>query len=177
MRGEDLVPELSAQPPPGSPPHARGRPAGEHPRNRAHGITPACAGKTSSGVLTGTSPWDHPRMRGEDRWLILARRVLSGSPPHARGRLTRITGNNPLTRITPACAGKTSPTPRGRAAGSDHPRMRGEDSDRPTSPGLHGGSPPHARGRLKGTGWRARARGITPACAGKTAWRPPPNRR
>ena len=72
------------------------------------------------------------------------------------------------TRITPACAGKTSAPPSFALYRQDHPRMRGEDPARRRIrvPGV--GSPPHARGRLAGLRGHDRKVGITPACAGKT---------
>ena len=107
MRGEDeaVINTIVARPE--SPPHARGRPKFVDDDGKDVGITPACAGKTST---------SHTRsVRGR------------GSPPHARGR--RLVGPHHARtrRITPACAGKT---PGGRFEGCvdwDHPRMRGED--------------------------------------------------
>ena len=46
--------------------------------------------------------------------------------------------------------------------------MRGEDGVRGQRRPLHGGSPPHARGRPGRRRFPARSRRITPACAGKT---------
>ena len=71
-------------------------------------------------------------------------------------------------RITPACAGKTCPKCVFRAIMGDHPRMRGEDLCGYYVAVHCGGSPPHARGRLKHFIGRDPAFGITPACAGKT---------
>ena len=107
-------------------------------------------------------------MRGEDNHKKLCRCDKGGSPPHARGRLKLEVTKDPITRITPACAGKT-PFGVSRYGGmQDHPRMRGEDFARSTIASSRSGSPPHARGRQTmsfnlGTAWR-----ITPACAGKT---------
>ena len=55
-------------------------------RLKAHGITPACAGKTQNFISILCTARDHPRMRGEDMldaWGIFK---FGGSPPHARGR-------------------------------------------------------------------------------------------
>ena len=46
MRGEDFLPEGGDRPGLGSPPHARGRPAGYPGVTVQQRITPACAGKT-----------------------------------------------------------------------------------------------------------------------------------
>ena len=111
-------------------------------------ITPACAGKTREGLPGLRRAADHPRMRGEDMTHLTEATKTSGSPPHARGRLSH--SSSVMYRD------------------ADHPRMRGEDLAR--SPDCCGlvGSPPHARGRPLGdVAQRAYAR-ITPACAGKT---------
>ena len=51
---------------------------------------------------------------------------------------------------------------------ADHPRMRGEDVSKRRTNRIDQGSPPHARGRRGLVLTAPRARGITPACAGKT---------
>ena len=66
MRGEDIFPPRTLIFPLGSPPHARGRQGLMPGGYSCSGITPACAGKTSSAATLRTSPGDHPRMRGED---------------------------------------------------------------------------------------------------------------
>ena len=107
MRGEDLAhmtyPSIGL----GSPPHARGRHDGNEVRHAGKRITPACAGKTRRVVLPRIHNRDHPRMRGEDRSRRLPGSRRAGSPPHARGRLSR------------SISWRDFPT--------DHPRMRGED--------------------------------------------------
>ena len=96
-------------------------------------------------------------MRGEDQNQYRFESEFPGSPPHARGR----PGRAPLPR--PALdAASPGPLP-------DHPRMRGEDRSAPREMRSRDGSPPHARGRRSGLALHARANGITPACAGKTA--------
>ena len=107
-------------------------------------------------------------MRGEDAELLASDNLVTGSPPHARGR-RRLRADIVLeVRITPACAGKTHPFSLGTRHLTDHPRMRGEDTHGSSGVPEPDGSPPHARGR------RSERRGvklgvrITPACAGKT---------
>ena len=170
MRGEDAKLPGFAAIIRGSPPHARGRQVVNDTTGEVSGITPACAGKTSTRRLAKLQTQDHPRMRGEDFELMQEQYDVegitpacagktcnpltggswsSGSPPHARGRRG---GNLPRrlrAGITPACAGKTWQRSNAHASVRDHPRMRGED----------------VFGRN-----RARPRdGITPACAGKTS--------
>ena len=107
-------------------------------------------------------------MRGEDPARPDHRRRNGGSPPHARGRRTRRTGKANRTRITPACAGKTSVCIRVEIFTGDHPRMRGEDLSRRSIISSKWGSPPHARGRRRAGHFSASNERITPACAGKT---------
>ena len=108
MRGEDPVVRESDSPSAGSPPHARGRLEGDHLIVRYTRITPACAGKTMRRTSRSTLRRDHPRMRGEDLSVAQTTKSVSGSPPHARGRLRRRERRIRARRITPACAGKTA---------------------------------------------------------------------
>ena len=107
-------------------------------------------------------------MRGEDIDPDNDDMHVSGSPPHARGRLGRFLNDVEDVGITPACAGKTEAEPLRAHRSQDHPRMRGEDGTRGTRGRRRCGSPPHARGRPIRLGCAARRRRITPACAGKT---------
>ena len=66
-------------------------------------------------------------MRGEDMTGRVLTRSVSGSPPHARGRLRSMNRLRSSFRITPACAGKTSTALSVMRLATDHPRMRGED--------------------------------------------------
>ena len=168
MRGEDVGPFGHDHFPFGSPPHARGRPPMKRIPYGGSGITPACAGKTATAVLVRTGPGDHPRMRGEDCGGRLAGTVVRGSPPHARGRPSKISAISTRSGITPACAGKTADDQRVEVALGDHPRMRGEDANTNKSDAAFTGSPPHARGRPHYNPRLALSGRITPACAGKT---------
>ena len=107
-------------------------------------------------------------MRGEDSSPAKSSVALNGSPPHARGRQQLALCASPPSRITPACAGKTSSAPPLLACIWDHPRMRGEDLGLDGSHRLLYGSPPHARGRHPVPFDRVPLARITPACAGKT---------
>ena len=73
--------------------------------------------------------------------------VCSGSPPHARGKLTKQLYEG---------------------LEADHPRMRGENRLKRPRPRWKEGSPPHARGKPWRSEKQVRPAGITPACAGKT---------
>ena len=66
MRGEDVFLQDLIRLLGGSPPHARGGPRSTAGGGGAKGITPACAGRTSTARCSCRCPSDHPRMRGED---------------------------------------------------------------------------------------------------------------
>ena len=157
MRGEDDRVIAGLERVQGSPPHARGRRTLSIPSPRRPGITPACAGKTRRAVCDYIDVPDHPRMRGEDDEMLSTQKIKLGSPPHARGRRPGFERKALMQGITPACAGKTAVQTGSKSRSKDHPRMRGEDVRDPHKLGECEGSPPHARGRLKGTCWRARA--------------------
>ena len=189
MRGEDILCHREDRNYAGSPPHARGRRHADASDLTRPGITPACAGKTTSFERSRGRHTDHPRMRGEDSHPAQHPRCPDGSPPHARGRRSRSARRRRPSRITPACAGKTlypAHGPRNRTGSPPHARGRRPypqtsisgsritpacagktiGSRLPDIPAV--GSPPHARGRLNAVDRSPRVIGITPACAGKT---------
>ena len=90
MRGEDEDTVLYRNMEAGSPPHARGRLLRGVLSDVGGGITPACAGKTPPPPGQTSQEQDHPRMRGEDASMFCIDAELLGSPPHARGRLQRL---------------------------------------------------------------------------------------
>ena len=106
-------------------------------------------------------------MCGEKGLPTLRYSPQSGSPPHVRGKEQQLTNAADQVRITPAYAGKSTPTAGRFGQCRDHPRTCGEKGQRP----LHGryplGSPPHMRGKVLQNGVLAFEFGITPACAGK----------
>ena len=109
LRGEDFLSGSAWKLIYGSPPLARGRQRGPRDCCDRPGLTPACAGKTDTNSEGGKQNGAHPRLRGEDN---APRRLLQGprgSPPLARGRLRADGTVMPYFRLTPACAGKTSP--------------------------------------------------------------------
>ena len=171
MRGEDTNACCAFRSTIGSPPHARGRLGPELLDNAKWGITPACAGKTTTGSSVIKSPQDHPRMRGEDCRQVSVYHGFGGSPPHARGRLLVLLVEGAVLGITPACAGKTRAASAIFRPRTDHPRMRGEDGTNTALPANPSGSPPHARGRRRDPRRDRCPGGITPACAGKTQGR------
>ena len=168
MRGEKMVKKLNHQAILGSPPHARGKGAVDVPSDWCRGITPACAGKSSTDRCVPVVLWDHPRMRGEKQRPERPATAAQGSPPHARGKAVIPAADDSGLGITPACAGKSVYCSIVKAWHWDHPRMRGEKLMFSIAHTARLGSPPHARGKDGGWGRRDRPPGITPACAGKS---------
>ena len=70
----------------GSPPRVRGKGTRMAGEPKLHGITPACAGKSTTSSSWQTRFWDHPRVCGEKlygKWDIFEGQ---GSPPRVRGK-------------------------------------------------------------------------------------------
>ena len=95
------------------------------------------------------------------------RRLPLRSPPRMRGKAKNRCRSCPLTRITPACAGKRAASLAEITSLWDHPRVCGEKRCGENLLNIAPGSPPRMRG--KGPDDRAHplVPGITPACAGK----------
>ena len=151
------------------------------------GITPAYAGKSFLRSFSQSRSGDHPRVCGEKLIKGLVHPIWMGSPPRMRGKAPAPRSSFRGSRITPACAGKSSvrqrvllslwdhPACAGKrqalakalSRSRDHPRMCGEkESARPARPAAWG-SPPRMRGKVKSLGFRCLLNGITPAYAGK----------
>ena len=75
----------------------------ESPEDR---ITPACAGRSDSGVLGDAIEVDHPRVCGEKCPTTGWSPSSSGSPPRVRGEAPVPLNFESGGRITPACAGR-----------------------------------------------------------------------
>ncbi len=132
------------------------------------GITPACAGKSLISRLVDGGVKDHPRMCGEKPLNVVFAVVLTGSPPHVRGKGDCYCAFEFPAGITPACAGKSPPPSPPLKESGDHPRMCGEKLRLTGLKCSSRGSPPHVRGKVPKGALRGCAPGITPACAGKS---------
>ena len=151
-----------------TPPLTRGRLLWRGEITDYEGNTPAYAGKTDPQGKTCRRDWKHPRLRGEDRQ---ARRILEWqmeTPPLTRGRPSCAARAHRPDRNTPAYAGKTGRHEDDRAPARKHPRLRGEDPEAGEERGGLLETPPLTRGRLRVLRAHRRARGNTPAYAGKT---------
>ena len=152
----------------GSPPRVRGKLITGSLKRCAAGITPACAGKTERATRAGFRKKDHPRVCGENPDGNWSKRPLAGSPPRVRGKRCQCGAAFRTSRITPACAGKTSAAWLAGLEDQDHPRVCGENMRSPSQYAQLIGSPPRVRGKRAEAAHEVVKLGITPACAGKT---------
>ena len=133
-----------------------------------YGITPACAGTTTSFSEYILANRDHPRMCGDHLTFSKHLQSLQGSPPHVRGPRYEHLKDGEEYGITPACAGTTCYQYTNYNRYWDHPRMCGDHVNCQLTVFTPAGSPPHVRGphyyHIIFCYWR----GITPACAGTT---------
>ena len=146
----------------------RGKPFGFHPQKSQRRITPAGAGKTARKVHGTSCIKDHPRRCGENARTAQDMRLWTGSPPQVRGKPPRCRRKSPMTRITPAGAGKTVVIRRRFALAWDHPRRCGENEMQVITARVSEGSPPQVRGKRRGYTYSLHQKRITPAGAGKT---------
>ena len=110
----------------GSPPRVRGKDLEVGNLSAGGRITPACAGKSYHVKPDCVTTGDHPRVCGE-KLLALSHIFNSlGSPPRVRGKGVQLNLIPRVTRITPACAGKSPSTASVKAQSEDHPRVCGE---------------------------------------------------
>ena len=135
----------------------------------SRGITPACARKRSQGFAVRLSTRDHPRVCGEKRFRSAVRSSSTGSPPRMRGKAAMVAAFASLLRITPAYAGKRTKPAWNWLRARDHPRVCGEKKIAGKTHALASGSPPPVRGKGRISRFGFYHKGITPACAGKSA--------
>ena len=100
-------------------------------------------------------------------------RVILGSSPRWRGKLSRGVSLSPIPRLIPALAGKTLTTAAREARTSAHPRAGGENSSPSRTPLIVMGSSPRWRGKLTLALWPSGRVRLIPALAGKTGPRQP----
>ena len=109
-------------------------------------------------------------MRGEQSLTILILSPNIGSPPLARGTVGLFSQQVLMHRITPACAGNSDIYRFAPGDAEDHPRLRGEQASLLPPLSAASGSPPLARGTGLIFHKNRNFFGITPACAGNSAW-------
>ena len=167
MCGEKSFSKSPASSRRGSPPRVRGKGGIGIYSTFTHGITPACAGKSCSGCCSCSCAGDHPRVCGEKSKEVAEYASKAGSPPRVRGKVEPFKGSMYQSRITPACAGKSSVQGWTGLCGRDHPRVCGEKSQKGLWEPTTLGSPPRVRGKGPPPRYSGTCTGITPACAGK----------
>ena len=111
----------------GSPPRVREKPCQNDKDADRSRITPACAGKTCTFLPPYFSIWDHPRVCGKNSINAYNVSVMIGSPPRVREKPRFLYKSGRNTRITPACAGKTSMQMYPSTFTQDHPRVCGKN--------------------------------------------------
>ena len=110
----------------------------------------------------------HPRSRGENGSDGFDSGGHGGSSPLTRGKHLVEDGENFVSGLIPAHAGKTRQVMRAYPDTGAHPRSRGENGTSRQTCGLYPGSSPLTRGKpARRAGGQAVA-GLIPAHAGKT---------
>ena len=133
----------------GSPSRVRGKENVDTYKRRHSRITPACAGKRQLALVTNVPNRDHPRVCGEKSTARGSVKYILGSPPRVRGKDRLVQPNQPLWRITPACAGKSLRAWCKNNAPFHHPRVCGEKLRLSLFFASSLGSPPRVRGKAK----------------------------
>ena len=146
--------------------------------NRRNSLrSPACAGKSLPEYRHVLRAGDHPRVCGEKKEIGEVFKKNRGSPPRVRGKVHYFSTQICMDRITPACAGKSTPAVKRHGRAEDHPRVCGEKLQKPSEICLDRGSPPRVRGKVINIFPASAFMGITPACAGKSALEHQPTER
>ena len=130
----------------GSPPRVRGAVVSVCFSGMAKRITPACAGSSQPLETAHCCTADHPRVCGEQLFVICHLQQAMGSPPRVRGADKNRQGRSGLARITPACAGSRTNVQVYLNPHEDHPRVCGEQRFMSSMDGVDVGSPPRVRG-------------------------------
>ena len=131
-------------------------------------ITPAHAGKRWAYPCGRRPCRDHPRTCGEKDLNPIPPALVSGSPPHMRGKVGQLPEIVVVIGITPAHAGKSIPAGKHPGSRWDHPRTCGEKLRITRLDAFLEGSPPHMRGKVFLLPLFQTIHGITPAHAGKS---------
>ena len=132
----------------GSPPRVREKPQIQILIQSARRITPACAGKTGHYSKVHVRGADHPRVCGKNAAEDGGIGYGVGSPPRVREKLLQKKLQQPLLRITPACAGKTRAGLTESPVMLDHPRVCGKNISLDVVIIFILGSPPRVREKL-----------------------------
>ena len=124
--GEKVGMGYRGKAPVGSPPRMRGKVTNLFEFFLSGRITPAYAGKRHTGGMWVPGNTDHPRVCGEKKVEPLRVTPSLGSPPRMRGKVPPGRDGCCTAGITPAYAGKSTPSRCSWACIRDHPRVCGE---------------------------------------------------
>ena len=108
-------------------------------------MTPAYAGQIKGVDNSYPRPWDHPRIRGTNRKILVIILARTGSPPHTRDKFLVSHLFDFSQGITPAYAGQISGELEPLRKLGDHPRIRGTNYKLRVHTYIRPGSPPHTR--------------------------------
>ena len=133
------------------------------------GITPACAGTTTTSASVPLHSQDHPRVCGNHDVPSVSLTAIVGSPPRVREPHTKGGIRMLVYGITPACAGTTRLIVWAVKLDEDHPRVCGNHISTKRSSRSLMGSPPRVREPLGLHRHIDLCLRITPACAGTTS--------
>ena len=112
----------------------------------------------------------HPRVCGENFYHKHVKTLVDGSSPRVRGKHELTARTLTLTRLIPACAGKTKSERRSPPTLRAHPRVCGENQEFGILQVARLGSSPRVRGKRDDDTRRGPVQRLIPACAGKTSW-------
>ena len=166
--GENALVEASPLAPIGSSPRVRGKQRRRENGGSDTGLIPACAGKTCRGSRFSRARTAHPRVCGENGRRDVLIHADPGSSPRVRGKPPTRPCARPRGGLIPACAGKTSSSPRAPSRAWAHPRVCGENFLAYFQEMRPDGSSPRVRGKLEHCLQAVHRFGLIPACAGKT---------
>ena len=169
MRGEEGLPAGCPHSGQELPPHARRRVSGVQSTGHIVGITSACAEKRRTDCCHRRIPGNYLRMRGEESVCVVPKWRCMELPPHARRRVLEIGAYSRLEGITSACAEKRVLPDHQSWRFRNYLRMRGEEPPMTQRPDTIKELPPHARRRGSRVVVVGFERGITSACAEKSA--------
>ena len=152
----------------GTSPRMRGKPLVSPLRAAYQRNIPAYAGKTNTGSESEESNEEHPRVCGENGYMIGEAYIRIGTSPRMRGKLTPIIGDENTSGNIPAYAGKTGRCCPQLGCRTEHPRVCGENASHPGNFDNMAGTSPRMRGKLISPTVCPEERRNIPAYAGKT---------
>ena len=167
-RGENEVGKGWSETITGTSPRTRGKQLTDRLEAVRERNIPAHAGKTPRSGLMWCLAREHPRARGENRYVSCNRRPNGGTSPRTRGKRLRVFSRIPSQRNIPAHAGKTFGYQCSWLPWQEHPRARGENIEHACLGNVCQGTSPRTRGKPSSGRCWPRGRGNIPAHAGKT---------